>query len=385
MTTTKESKNNKVPSEIRQLTPLGGQFDPPHDEFDPPVTHPLISCGKVQLAILRMLRDGWKRQTIAQNLGISLSTTKTHLRRLRLKGLINNKNEVLIKEQLPKVPQEDILQKTLIVGYDDSIGTDRGDDLKRTFVSHGTLGTMRAHNLKLSLELKKRPHDLLLASWRKVDLRYNVQYHTTYEGMHLSMTTKSLNVQLPPIDVEDAQDAINLAAQVADKLKLDLERAYAGLELGEVSVKTQEINAHFAFQGHPFATWLTKQGAIINSGSVHIDASKPDGVPELEIVEGSNGATVTESANAYREHIKDQMNPKTPLLSALESDIKAINADLSQIRTLFNESLQIVKLTLAAQQTTAEQLKYVASLTLPKPQPEEPQTAKRGINISYVN
>lgn len=384
MTSEKEGKNTKVPQEIRQLTPIEGQFDPPHDEFNPPVTHPFISCGKVQLAILRMLKDGWKRQTIAQNLGISLSTTKTHLRRLRLKGLINNKNEVLIKGDFLKVPQEDILQTKLIVGYDDSIGTDRGDDLKKTSVSGGVLGTIRAHNLKLCLEVKKRPHDLLLNSWRKVDLRYNIQYHTSYEGMHLCLTTKSLVVQLPPIDVEDSQDAINLAAQVADKLKTELEHTYDGLELGDVSVKTQEIKPHFAFQNHPFAIWLTKQGAVINHGSVHVDASKPDKIPELEITEGEHGASVTESANSFREHIKDQMNPKTPLISSLEKDINTINTDLSQIKHLFNESLEIMKLTLNAQKTTAEQLKYVASLTLPKP-PEEEHKPKGGINIPYVN
>jgi DNA-binding CsgD family transcriptional regulator len=330
----------------------------------PTVTPPLISCGKREYSVLRMLAGSYSKKTIYKELGISPSALSVYLNRLMRKNYIDRNLKLLINFQCLKVPQENTTTQTKIVGYDDCTGNKGVDDLKKTYVSFGTL---RTHNVKTKYNIVSMPDPLVLSSWRVLKLKYNKQYHISYNGMYLILTSKSLIVQLPPIDLYNAQDINETVMKMSAFLINDLENHFSGLKLGDCKYSSQQISPHFAIQNHPFAKWLTDKGLNINEGSVHVDASKPDRVPELEITSSEVPNYDTHDlANAYRKQVLNQMDPKTPLISDLNTRIDTLNMEINALRTNLVDCTNIIKTTLDVQKLTAEQLNSVVKILMPK-------------------
>jgi len=346
-------------------------------------TPPLISCPDSYRAILGHLYAGWSVKTIMEQMHFSLSTMRTYLSRMRGLQYIDRNNKVLIDLKRLKVPQEGLSNQKTLVGYESSTGNEGVGDLKRTSISTGAIAAkrdvapIRTAICKLKFELLDRPHSLILAGWQKVGLRNNEQFHTWFEGMYLMLTTKHLLVELPALDVQDAGDSIALAAKVAPVLAEELERQFGGLKLRPVSNGVQIVSPrHYAFQDHPFAQWLLAKKITWNSGSIHVDASKPDMKPEMEITDEEVKLSPEVHADAYKRHVIDQMQPDTPLVSSLQSQVNSLAIELQQMRGAMNDCAAMLKSTVDVQKLTAEQLQRATKLLLPGI-PEAPRVGER--------
>ena len=369
MSEQKEEVQQKVPSEA------GDTVDVVVDGINKStsVTPPLISCPKRHREIIGHLNDKWNAATIRDQLGLSNSTMKTYLSRMRRAGLIDKKNRILIDIARLEVPSEDLFSQTTLAEYESSKGNEGGVDLKRTSIADGNRDVIpiRTAICKMKFELLERPHPLVLAGWQRIGLRNNEQFHTSFEGMYLMLTTKSLLVELPSMDVQGAQDSIALAAKIAPALIESLENQFAGLKLRSISNGVQIVSPrHYAFQDHPFARWLLKKGIVLNSGSIHVDASKPDMRAELEITDEEVKLSPEQHADAYKRQVIDQMQPETPLVSEVSATVQSLSVEMQQMRAAMNDCTTLLKSTVDVQKLTAEQLQVATRLLLPKVEPQ---------------
>lgn len=332
-------------------------------------TPPFISCPQRHKDILKLLREHYSSARIRDELGLSYSTMKTYLSRMRRAKLINKRNQILIDMSLIEFPKEDFATQKTLMGYESSTGNKGGNDLKRTSVAVGNrdVAPIRTAILKLKFELLESPHPLVLAGWNQINLRNNKQFHTWFEGMYLMLTTKHLLVELPALDVNSAQDSVELAGKIAPQLLLSIEERFAGLKLKISSNGVQIVSPrHYAFQEHPFARWLLNKGIVWNAGAVHVDASKPDMRAEMEITDEEVTLSPEIHADAYKRQVIDQMQPSTPLISDLGADIGKMAADMKEMRSALHDAALLLKSTVDVQKLTAEQLQLTTKLMLPK-------------------
>lgn len=353
---------------VAQVPQETGDMSPPHEQnsshVTPNVTPPIISYGTMEARLLRLLEFGTSNKFLHENMGVSLSTVKTYLRRLIAKSYITKSRKVLINLDALKVPQETAKPFSSVVGYEDSTGNKGVTSFKKTSTSFGTL---RAHNIRFKFDLLNPPLPDVIGCWRLLKLRNTDQYHYEYNGLHLVLTTKSLLVTLPPLDVKQTQSVNDLCVSISEKLKSELELKFTGLLLGSCDTVKQLTSPHYALQNHPFAKWLTSNGMSINSGCVHVDASKPDCVPEIEITSSPlKDFDSHDLGQRFVDQVTDQMNPQTPLISDVMKSVDALNAQVATLQASLAECTQVLKATCDVQKVNTDHLGILLKSLAPK-------------------
>lgn len=303
---------------------------------------PIGSIGKSKKKVLVRLKAGQSATRISKKLHLAKTTVVQHLQELELMGL---SEKVMINKYngIWKITKPGI---NYLGGRYNPVGYERQ--------GVGTTDWLqdRAHNIKIKLEVTKRPNEnAWLSDWSANDkIKNNVFYTQRFGEIVTTFTGKSLIFQLPILYFKDSEIALAEAGRLGMALKQKYESDVLGLKLGGSDVSMQLISHSHAIPNEPYAKFCKKHGFSYRDEMLEIDSSKS---PELEFTDKEEGHI---HHSNYIDYVKDFAKQKVPLPSDIAKAIGRTQEQLKEVAT--------------AQLNTNTQLQSVIELIKPREEKE---------------
>jgi len=247
-----------------------------------------------------VLREPLPVKDVAKRLNLKITTAIKRLKRLRVKGLVQQqiKTSITIYELTEKGRQ---IVGQILSGYNN----------RQTII--------RAHNLRFKSKITRKPKELIeklkIANWFEVDHKNWIGYKKNIYNCIIEFTPKSVLFHLKQIISNDPVSTHGQAIAIVLQTKAYLEGKYKGLVIGEPEQVATISRQHIASQYDPYSIKAKQNHFSGSTSRVEVDASKD--TPELEAIHPIHAVNDMQEILNFYDDIAQKGSPFTAIENIL--------------------------------------------------------------------